>query len=254
MPREDAVKDQLLLLLELQTIDMKVKELASARKILPARTEPLRNDLAKLESMLNVERQKLVDAETWQKQQQAMIQRDQELLRTAKSKLQGTRTGKEFHAATREVEFKRKSISEREAEVKKMAEGLGQTTTLIGERDASIQKLRDDLATEEARIATQLAELDQQITAASAGREEIRARIEKDWRKAYDALIVRGVAVSPVLGGICQGCRVRILPQQNNKLARLETIETCERCARIIYRQEMLDPPPPPADEPPPAA
>lgn len=60
---------------------------------------------------------------------------------------------------------------------------------------------------------------------------------------------MRGVAVGPVDNVICQGCRVRILPQQNNKLTRLETIETCERCARIIYRREMLLPPvEPPAE------
>jgi predicted nucleic acid-binding Zn-ribbon protein len=121
---------------------------------------------------------------------------------------------------------------------------------VIGERDQAIQRLRDELAAEEAKVAAQLVELEQQITAASAGRDEVRARIEKGWLKTYDALIVRGVAVAPVLGGICQGCRVRILPQQNNKLARLETIETCERCARIIYRKEMIEPP----VEPPPAA
>ena len=103
------MKDQLLLLLELQTIDLKVRELDTARKALPARAAPLRNDLAKLEAMLDGEKQKLTDAELWQRQQQAILSREQELLRAAKSKLQGTRTGKEFHAATREVEFKRTS-------------------------------------------------------------------------------------------------------------------------------------------------
>ena len=92
-------------------------------------------------------------------------------------------------------------------------------------------------------IATQLEEVAQQIAAITTGRDEVRAKIDKAWLKTYDALIVRGVAVAPVIAGICQGCRVRILPQQNNKLARLETIEACERCGRIIYRKEMLEPP-----------
>ena len=236
------MKDQLLLLLELQTIDLKVKELETARKALPARSAPLRNDLAKLESMLDGEKQKLTDAEAWQRQQQAILAREQDLLRAAKSKLQGTRTGKEFHAATREVEFKRKSINDRESELKKVSEALGSGGTVIGERDQAIQKLRDELAAEEARIATQLEELATQIATITAGRDEVRGKIDKGWLKTYDALIVRGVAVSPVVAGVCQGCRVRILPQQNNKLARLETIETCERCGRIIYRKEMIEP------------
>ena len=247
------MKDQLLLLLELQVIDLKVKELNAARKVLPTRTAPLRESLVRLEALLDGERQKLTDAEQWQRTQQAMQTRDQDQLRAAKSKLNGTRTGKEFHAATREVEFKKKSMHEREIEMRKVSEAVSKSGPELGERDAAIQKLRDQLAAEEAQIATQLEEVAAQVEAASAGREAVRAKIEKGWLKAYDALIVRGVAVAPVDNGICQGCRVRILPQQNNKLARLETIETCERCARIIYRREMLLPPAEPPAEPPPA-
>ena len=247
------MKDQLLLLLELQVIDLKVKELNAARKVLPTRTAPLRESLVRLEALLDGERQKLTDAEQWQRTQQAMQTRDQDQLRAAKSKLNGTRTGKEFHAATREVEFKKKSMHEREIEMRKVSDAVSKSGPELGERDAAIQKLREQLVAEDAQIATQLEEVAAQVEAASAGREAVRAKIEKGWLKAYDALIVRGVAVAPVDNGICQGCRVRILPQQNNKLARLETIETCERCARIIYRREMLLPPAEPPAEAPPA-
>lgn len=245
------MKDQLLFLLQLQSIDLKVKELQVAQAKLPKATDPLRNDLVKLEGMLSVERQKLTDTEVWKRQQATILERDQEAMRAAKSKLHGTKTGKEFHAATREVEFKRKSISERETELKKVGEALGASGVVIGERDGAVQRLRDQLVTEESKVATQLDELTARIAETAAGRDEVRSKIDKVWLKAYDALIVRGVAVAPVDGGTCQGCRVRIPPQLNNKLARLETIETCERCARIIYRKEMLEPPAPPVDDAP---
>lgn len=237
------MKDQLLNLLALQSIDLKVKELVASKSSLPASTNPLRNDLAKLEGMLSTERQKLSETEQWKRQQALILEREQEALRAAKSKLQGTKTGKEFHAATREVEFKRKSISERESELKKVGEVLGASGAVIGERDGAVQKLRDELASEEQKIASRLEQVDVEIAEASAGRDELRGKIDKVWLKAYDALIQRGIAVTPVINGTCQGCRMRIPPQLNNKLARLETIETCERCARIIYRQEMLAPP-----------
>jgi predicted nucleic acid-binding Zn-ribbon protein len=189
------VKDQLLLLLELQTIDLKVRELDTARKALPARAAPLRNDLAKLEAMLDGEKQKLTDAERGSASG-SDLSREQELLRAAKSKLQGTRTGKEFHAATREVEFKRKSINDREGELKKVTEALGSSGAVIGEARRRDQKLRDELAAEEARIATS-------SRSGPAGRGSPRAatrsaKIDKAWLKTYDALIVRGVAVAPV--------------------------------------------------------
>lgn len=242
------MKDQLLLLLELQTIDTKVKELEAARQALPTRTEPLRKDLAKLEGMLGGERAKLAETEQWKKAQADLLAREQEALRAAKQKLQGSKTGKEYNAASREVDNKRKSIHDKEAELKKVSEALASGGTVIGERDAAVQQLRDQLAAEEAQVAVKVEELTQAIAAAAGGREELRGKIDKNWLKTYDTLAKRGAAVSAVIGGTCQGCRMRIPPQLNNILARMETMEMCPRCGRIIYRKEMIDGPAAPAE------
>lgn len=246
-----ALKAQLMYLLELQTIDTKVKELEAARQALPIKTEPLRRDLAKLEGMLGGERQKLAETETWKKQQAELLAREQEALRSAKSKLQGSKTGKEYNAASREVENKRKSIQDREAELKKVSEALSSGGSVIGERDAAIGQLREQLAAEEALIANKVEDLARQIAETAAGRAELRAKIDKSWLKTYDTLAgKRGYAVAPVVAGTCQGCQMRIPPQLNNILARMETLEMCPRCGRIIYRKEMSEPtpPPPPAE------
>jgi predicted nucleic acid-binding Zn-ribbon protein len=242
------LREQLTYLLQLQAIDNKVRELETQRTALPATLEPLRKDLAKLEGMLNAERAKLTEGESWKKQQTNMLESDQAALRAAKAKVQQTKNGKEYNAASREVDHKQKSISDRQTELKKMTDALGSSTTMIGERDQAVQGLRDQLASEEARIATRLGQLDGDIAEASAGRNELRGKIEKEWVKTYDRLVRRGTAVAPVENGTCQGCRVRIPPQVNNILARMESLQTCERCGRIIYRKEMLDPPAPAAD------
>ncbi len=243
-----ALKEQLLYLLELQTIDTRVKELDAARRTLPTRTEPLRRDLAKLDGMLGGERQKLAETETWKKQQADMLVAEQEALRSAKSKLQGSKTGKEYNAASREVDNKKKSIHDREVELKKVTEALSSGGTVIGERDDAVAQLREQLATEEAQIAIKVEELAVQIAEASTGREALRAKIDKPWLKTYDTLAgKRGYAVSPVIAGTCQGCQMRIPPQLNNILARMESLEMCPRCGRIIYRKEMIEPAPPAA-------
>jgi predicted nucleic acid-binding Zn-ribbon protein len=72
--------------------------------------------------------------------------------------------------------------------------------------------------------------------------------------KTYDTLAAkRGYAVAPVIKGVCQGCHMALPPQLNNILARMQSIETCPRCGRLVYRQDMVEPPPaaPAADETP---
>ena len=237
------MRDQLQNLLNLQTCDAKVRELDSAAKALPAKLDPLRRDLAKLQGMLDVERGKLSETEAWRKNQQELIDRERDALKTAQSKLQQSKNSKEFGAATREVENKRKSISDREAELKKVSETLAQSNQQMQARDADVQKLRDELAASEAGMADQLNALTTQLAEAKAARDTARALVAPNWLKTYDTLSAkRGYAVAPVIKGTCQGCHMALPPQLNNILARMESIETCPRCGRLVYRKELLEP------------
>ena len=246
------MRDQLLSLLQLQTCDVKVRELDTAAKQLPAKLDPLRRDLAKLQGMLDAERAKLAETEAWRKSQQELIDREREALKTAQGKLQASKNSKEFNAASREVENKRKGIQDRESELKKVSESVSQSTAQFAARDADVQKLRDNLAASENEMAGQVAELDAQLAEARTARDTARASVEKTWLKTYDTLTSkRGYAVAPVIKGICQGCHMALPPQLNNILARMESIETCPRCGRLVYRKDMIEPKP---EETPPKA
>ncbi len=230
-------------LLKLQTCDVKVRELESAAKQLPAKLDPLRRDLAKLQGMLDIERGKLAETENWRKSQQELIDREREALKNAQGKLQASKNSKEFNAASREVENKRKSIQDRESELKKVAEASSASQQQLTSRDADVQKLRDELAQSEAGMADQIKQLESDLAEARAARDEARASVENQWLKTYDSLAAkRGYAVAPVLKGVCQGCHMALPPQLNNILARMESIEMCPRCGRLVYRQELLEP------------
>jgi predicted nucleic acid-binding Zn-ribbon protein len=245
------VREQLQNLLRLQTCDVKVRELEAAAKQLPAKLDPLRRDLAKLQGMLDAERAKLSETESWRKTQQEQIDRERDALKAAQAKLQASKNTKEFSAASREVENKRKSIQDRESELKKVIEATKQSTEQLQARDADVGKLRDELTQSEAGMADQVAALDAQLTEARTERDQARSSVEKQWLKTYDTLSAkRGYAVAPVIKGTCQGCHMALPPQLNNILARMETIEMCPRCGRLVYRQELLEPPPPKTDEP----
>jgi predicted nucleic acid-binding Zn-ribbon protein len=237
------VRDQLLNLLELQSSDGKVKELEVAAKQLPAKLDPLRRDLAKLQGMLDAERAKLAETENWRKSQQELIDREREALKNAQGKLQASKNSKEFNAASREVENKRKSISDREAELRKVSEATNTQSTQLASRDADVQKLRDELTSSEAAMADQVKALQDQLVEAKSARDAARAKVQPQWVKTYDSLAAkRGYAVAPVIKGVCQGCHMALPPQLNNILARMESIETCPRCGRLVYRKELLEP------------
>jgi uncharacterized protein len=248
------VREQLVLLLQLQQSDAKVRELDIAVKQLPARLDPLRRDLAKLQGMLDAERSKLDETNAWRQAQQEMIDRERDALKQAQSKFQASKNSKEFNASSREVENKRKAISDREAELRKVNEAATQSKEQLEARDKDVEALRTELANSEAAMADQLGALRAQLAEAVAVRDGARSQVDPQWIKIYDAVAAkRGYAVAPVVKGICQGCHMALPPQLSNVLARMETIQTCPRCTRMIYRKEALEPTEAKPDEPKPA-
>ncbi len=237
------MREQLVFLLQLQTSDVKVRELETAVNQLPARLDPLRRDLAKLQTMLDAERAKLAETDAWRKSQQDMIDREREALKAAQNKLQASKNSKEFGAASREVENKRKSITDREAELKKVVAASAESNTQLESRDKDVGGVRNELESSEAAQKDQLDSLKAQLAEATATRDSARAQVDKQWLKIYDTLLSKkGYAVAPVIKGVCQGCHMALPPQLNNILARMESIQTCPRCSRLVYRKELLDP------------
>jgi len=102
--------------------------------------------------------------------------------------------------------------------------------------------VRSELTNSEAAMADQLASLQAQLAEAKAAREAARKQVEPKWAKIYDSVSSkRGYGIAPVIKGVCQGCHMALPPQLNNILARMESIETCPRCSRLVYRKELLD-------------
>jgi predicted nucleic acid-binding Zn-ribbon protein len=245
------LRDQLVFLLQLQQSDVKVRELETAAQQLPAKLDPLRRDLAKLQTMLDAERAKLTETDNWRKAQQDMIDKDRELLKAAQTKLQASKNSKDFGAASREVENRRKSISDREAELKKVVEASATSTAQMLTRDKDVEGVRTELTNSEDAQSEQLGQIRAALAEATATRDAARSQVDKQWLKIYDTLAAkRGYAVAPVIKGVCQGCHMALPPQLNNILARMESIETCPRCSRLVYRKELLEPPAPAADKP----
>jgi len=236
------LKQQLLLLRELQELDAKAQEVRQAMEALPEKLAPAKRDLARLEAMLQQEQDHIADTEKWRAEQEELIRREEEALKKAKTKLQATKNARDFAAASREIDNKKRAISEREEEVLKVIEALDATRKTMEAHEKDVDTLRQQVAGEEARITERLAELQGRLAEETADRGRIVEQVPPQLLKRYERIRKsRGIAVVPVKGGICNGCHVSLPPQLNNLLARFESIESCPQCYRLLYRIELLD-------------
>lgn len=236
------MKEQLLLLRELQVIDSRTEEVRRQIESLPEKLRPAKNDLAKLEAMLELERAKVAETEAWRREQEQLIKVEDEGVKAAKGKLQAAKTAKDFAAANREIDNKRRSIAAREEEVLKVIEAMEATNKRLAEHEADVEKLRAKIGAEEAVLDEKVAELEVKMKEAAAGRDEVVAKIDKRLIAKYEHVLKRRqIAVVPVVDGTCQGCHMKVPPQLNNILARFESVETCPACQRLLYRIELVE-------------
>jgi len=236
------LKDQLLLLVELQKIDSKIHELESAMRALPEKLRPAKQDLARLESMIEQERRQVAETDQWKAEQQDLIRRDEEDVKHAKMKLQGAKNNRELAAASREVDNKRRSVAERQQEVRRVSEAIETTRATLEAHEKDVAELRSKIEAEEGQLTERVSALETEAREAGAGRSEITAKIKPQILKRYERILqARGLAVVPVVEGICQGCHMAVPPQLNNQLARFDTIEQCALCHRLLYRSELVE-------------
>jgi uncharacterized protein len=236
------LKDQLRLLRELQAIDSRLTEVKKSIDALPARLEPAKQDLARLEAMLTQERTQLAETEKWRVEQEELIKREEEAVRQAKAKLQQSRNTKDFSAASREVDNKRRMISEREDELVKVIDAMDATRARLAQRETDVAALREKVAAEEAEVAIKVAELKKELVVHESGRGGIASQVPRDLLRRYEQVQKRrGLALAPVVDGICKGCFMSLPPQLSNIIARCTSLESCPSCQRLLYRPDLMD-------------
>lgn len=235
------MKDQLRLLLQLQAIDTRVQELQATITQLPKPLESDRQSLARLESMLADEKARLIETERWRNDQEGLMAREEEGIRKAKAKVQTAKGAKDYGAASREVDNKRRARSEREDEVLKVMEALEKAKSDIAAHEEHVVKLRERVEAESKRIGDQIGELQIEAAERATGRDQIVAQIDPALLRRYEHVRKqRGSSVAAVRKGVCTGCHMSIPPQLNNLLVAAQVIQSCPRCNRIIYREELL--------------
>jgi uncharacterized protein len=235
------LKDQLVLLEDLQRHDARLQEYDLTLKALPEKLQSLKNDLAKVEALLDRERASLAEIENFKGDLDAQLKDTEGNVAKTKAKMSQVRGGKEFSAVQREVETTKKMIGEREEEVLKLMTAIETSKKSVAAHEKDVLELRAHVAQEEAATQVKVDEIQAKIDAERVERDQLAAKVRPEVLKRYSTIrIRRGLAVVPVVRGACQGCHMRIPPQLYNQLQRGNSIEACPTCYRIIYWDELM--------------
>jgi len=230
------LREQLKLLEQLQTVDAELNEVKQALTVLPAKLESLREDVDRVESLLEKEHHQLDDAQSYRAELEQTIKAQTDQLNKAKAKLTQIRTSKEYMATQRELEVTRRSTLEREDELLKLMQAIEESEGKIAVHEEDLGALKDHVAEEAAETESKLAELGKKANTMQAQRDTMTDGVSASLLRRYDVIQRRtGNAVVAARHGVCTGCNMQLLPQLFRILQAGKTVECCPSCQRIVY-------------------
>ncbi len=225
------------LLIALQNCDRRIEETSKKRDECPIRMASLDNEVRKAEASMNELEEKLEAV----KKERRQVERDIEDLEARKkksqAKLSSVSTNKEYRAALKEIEELDRNRSLFEDKALELMEQVEQLEGEIGAAAKGLEELKKRTEADKRAIQQEMKNLDECLDDLVKEREQLCAKVDRELLSRYNMLRERrgGLAVSPVISGVCQTCHMGIPPQKFNELIRGDSLMSCPNCQRIIY-------------------
>jgi uncharacterized protein len=230
------VRDQLLLLTELQNLDNQLSALAEKIKQLPLQLQPYEAACAQAHQTLE---RLQAEVSQWERQQR-VIERDladsQSALTRTQAKLREVKTNKEYSAVLTEVATAEQRITALEDQILQLMEQTEQQRQTIQMQEQGVREARQKLREQNKHVQAAQESLNQEIASEQEKRQKITSPLDPKLYESYQQLATRhgGRAVVHLRDGVCTGCHLRISPQLIADIRLQQKLYTCPYCRLML--------------------
>jgi len=242
-----SLREKLKALEELQSIDLEMNVVRGEQETLPARRAAQEAAVADARRSWQVERERLDGNERERRQIESLLAMERDKVKKWEGRLGDIKTPREYAALSREIDIAKKANETQNEQLKALAAGAEEIRKALESRGEQLSEKEMAATDESASIEKRAAELASRTAELEARRADAAKRVEPSLLGKYENIKRRraGIAVAPVVGGACRGCNRNIPPQLSIVLHRVDSIETCPNCHRIIYSADAVNPPAP---------
>jgi predicted nucleic acid-binding Zn-ribbon protein len=229
--------NQIDLLVNLQTIDLQLRERTDAIEALRREIGDLDAELAAQRQVLDACRAERADLESRRRDIEGSLQDEEAKMKDRRMRLNRIRNEKEAAAVRREIEVAKEGTGLLEEGLMGLFEQLDVVNAREKELAAAFEALEAKRATEKERTDLEIEVLSSGLDESRSQREVLAANLDANLRRQYETILSRkkGQAVVEVRGGTCEGCHMRVAPQLANEISRNTRVIACPSCHRILY-------------------
>ncbi len=230
------MKDQLVMLVELQRLDDELRETRETR----ARLEKMRAENAEalqaFDAMLAERAVSIGETREFCAEKEAELKGIEDDLRRSRARMPSITSQRELTALNKELDTSRRNNQKRNEELLKLMQQLEEVEADHKKKQAERDALATQMADLEGRLIARLANKEAAAQENSRRREDVRVRLDKQLLARYDRISKGrgGYAVAEVVGGSCGACNVNVPPQVYIRLQQGVTLEACNNCQRLL--------------------
>jgi predicted nucleic acid-binding Zn-ribbon protein len=230
------VKETLLQLWDLQTIDDALRDLRDTQAKAATVEKENAESLAAFDAILQGLSDRIAETQRFMREKEDEIREVDANLSRSKQRLSTVQNNRELMALNKELEASRNANRLRTEELAKLLEVLTKSEADHAQKQAERSSLETELLAIVASLRADIAQKETGLESLNARRVSVRAALPRELISKYDRISKgrNGLAVVGVPNGTCGGCNMAVPPQVFIRLQRLETLEACANCSRLL--------------------
>lgn len=233
------MKEQLLLLIELQECDSQLVKIAGRKKILPEKIDKLDEAFTTFQKEIEQNKKKYDELKAHHADCENKIKKINETMIKTKERLLEVKNNKEYQAMLKENEAAETMCGNVETEIISILDELEKLSILVKKDQAILEEQRKKYEEEKRLIEVDLNSIDADFMNWEQKRVVLKDKVPVDLLVRYEKIKKRnnGVGVISVWKAVCNGCHMNIPPQLYNELQKTSELISCPNCQRIMYFQ-----------------
>lgn len=232
-------------LVQLQEIDLRIKEQELAQEQYPAQVEKLNVQIAETASALEAVKGNLELAEQDKKNWEEQVQKAQAGLERSQERLNSIRTNREYDAVHAEIEAQKNIINGAELRRNNLSAEIERLQGTVAEHQAELDRITAENNPLIEELKGKIGAIDTTIAQITKERENVVPNLAKHILRQYDLIRSKrktGRVISIIKPNrTCSVCYKVLEPQLFNEIKRGIKVQLCQSCGSIM----IWDPPEP---------
>jgi predicted nucleic acid-binding Zn-ribbon protein len=242
-----SIRQKLISLYNLQTIDSKIDRINIIRGELPYEVQDNEDDVARLQTRLDNSLQEINELVTSIKDFHNYIKSCEMLIEKYKEQLNSVRNNREFDSINKEINYQVLEIKLTNKQIDNTTGAKEQKESQLEELKHTLEERKKDLEQKKLELSIIVAETELDEKKLKKEREEVIKVIDERLLYSYSRLrknAKNGLAIVSIERDACGGCFNQIPAQRQMEIKQHKKIIVCEYCGRVIiddFIQKQLE-------------